>query len=256
MLTRQPFYYGITRKIIVGVGGLFNNIFVRTRDVDNITQKIVKVPISYANKEKYIVRLNQDPSLQEDIQILLPRMSYEIVGFDYDSDRQLNKNQKCIGQKDGNTVYQYAPVPYNITIQLYSYTRTQEDNLQILEQILPYFTPNLNLSIKVMQNPDVTQNCDLILNSVNTDDQYDGGFEDRRYIITTYVFMLKMNYYGPMFGTTDPEKHFADSDPTSVIKRVITNINNNKYTAEINPFDANKTDNYTILENWDQTTTP
>ena len=251
MLSRIPFYHSTTKKMIISFGSLFSNIFCVTKDSNGVTKKIVNVPLAFANKEKFVVRLQQDPKLNEDVQIVLPRMSFEIVGTDYDQARQLNKINKLISIKDGRNVYMYSPVPYILTFKLYSFTRTTEDNLQIFEQIVPYFTPDMNLSIKVLQNPDVIQDCALILNSVNTDDQYDGGFEDRRYIISSYEFSLKMNYFSPYTGIMDGENHFEDSNDVKVIKSVKVNVNTNKYTAIIDPFEANETDPYTIKEGWD-----
>lgn len=252
MLTKNPFYFGTTRKMVIAFAGLFSNLYTRTFDKDGVTQKIVKVPIAFANKEKFIVRLQQDAALNEDIQILLPRLSFEIVGFDSDSTRQLNKSNKSLGIKDGRSVYSYSPVPYNLSFNLYSFTKTQEDNLQILEQIVPYFTPDMNLTIKVMQSPDISQDCSLVLNSISPDDAYDGGFEDRRYIITTYSFVLKMNYYSPLLNSFDPENHFENSAEFSIIKKVQTNLNSNKYSATIDPFEANESDVYTIIECWSE----
>ena len=250
MLSRIPFYHHTTKNMVIAVGGLFSNIFCVTKDINNVTQKIVVVPLAYANKEKFLVRIQQDPGLHEDRQVLLPRLSYEIVSMEYDSARQLNKTNKVKGIHDSTNVYSYSPVPYNLNFNLYSYTRTQEDNLQIMEQIVPYFTPDINLSIKIMRNPDVNQNCALILNSVNTNDQYDGGFEDRRYIITTYSLVLKMNYYGPIVGMTDSENHFENDPTPNVIKSIKINLNTNKYSAVIDPFDASAIDPYTIDESW------
>lgn len=256
MLTKVPFNHQTTRKMVVAFGGLFSNIFCVTKDIDKVTQKIVQVPIAFANKEKFIVRLQQDPGLNEDIQITLPRLSFEIVGYDLDSSRMLNKTHRIVGTKDGRSVKQYTPVPYNLTFNLYSFTRTSDDNYQIMEQILPFFTPDMNLSIKMMQNPDLTQDCSLTLNNVNTDDQYDGGFEDRRYIISTYAFTLKMNYYGPYLGTIDAEKHFEDGSVVSVIKKVTTNANQFKYTAIIDPFTAESGDAHVVGETWSRRVAP
>lgn len=250
MLSRIPFNFNTTRNMVVAVGGLFSNIFCVTKDAQDVTKKIVNVPVSYANKEKFIVRLLQDPGLNEDTQISLPRLSFEIVGTEYDSARQQNKVNKSISIKNDRYVYSFSPVPYNLTFNVYSFTRTQSDNLQIQEQILPYFTPDMNLSIKVMQNPDVIQDCQFVLNSVSTDDSYDGSFEDRRYIITTYSFTLKMYYYGPLFGINDTENHFENGAPGGVIKKVIINVNTNKYTATVDPFDADKDDPHDIIEGW------
>lgn len=250
MLTKIPFYHGITRKMIVGFAGLFNNVYVLAKDTNNVTKKIIQVPLAYANKEKFVARLIADPGMNEDAQIVLPRLSFEIVGQEYDSSRQHNKMNKVVTSRGANTVHSYAPVPYNISINLYSFTRTQTDNLQILEQVVPFFTPDMNLSIKVMQDPDVSQDCSLILNSVNTDDSYDGGFEDRRYIVTTYSFTLKMNYYGPLYGVTDAENHFDSGPKTNVIKDIKVNVNTSKYTALIDPFSSNADDVYQIVETW------
>lgn len=250
MLSKVPQYHGITRKCTIAVGGLFSNIFTVTKDDQGVTKKIVNVPLAYAPKEKFIVRLTQDPGLNEDIQISLPRMSFEIVGFDYDSSRQMNKINKVLCTRDGQSVHSYSPVPYNLTFNLYTYTRTQEDNLQIMEQILPYFTPDMNLSIKMFQNPDIIQDCQFILNTLSTDDSYDGSIEDRRYIISTYTFNLKMNYFGPFYGTIDEENHFESGGLSSVIKKTIVNVNNNKYTAVVDPFEANESDVYNVIESW------
>lgn len=251
MLTTVPFYYGTTKKLVIAFGGLFGNIFCRTKDRVGKTQKIVKVPIAFAQKEKFIVRLQQDAGLAEDVQVVLPRLAFEIVGYDYDSSRQLNKIHRIKGSTGTRDVFSYTPVPYNVSFNLYSFTRTTEDNLQIMEQILPYFTPEMNLSIKMLQDPDLTQDVPLLLNSINTDDQYDGGFEDRRYIVTTYSFTMKSYYYGATLGSNDPEQHFESGSQTSVIKRVIATVNNSvKYTATVDPFTANQDDIFTIEENW------
>lgn len=252
MITRQPFYHGTTRNLVVGFGGLFGNLHIRNRDADGITQKIVKCPISFAQKEKFIVRLMQDPGLNEDTQITLPRLSFEITGFDYDQSRQMNKINKVVGTTaDNRIVYNYMPVPYNLTFTLYSYTNTNEDNYQIMEQIVPFFSPDMNLSIKMMADPVLIQDIPLILNSVSTDDSYEGSYEDRRYIITTYMFTMKAYYYAPILGQVDPEKHFDDTDGAVLIKHVQVDVKGmTKYSAIIDPFAANKDDDYDINEGW------
>lgn len=251
MLSKVPFYNSITRKLVIAFGGLFGSIYVVNKDAANTTRKIVKVPIAFANKDKMTVRLQQDPGLNQDVEILLPRLSFEVMGYQYDGSRQLNKTNRTIGVRGNDTVKTFAPVPYNVAFNLYSFTRTMEDNLQIMEQILPYFTPDLNISIKMVREPEVIQDVPLILNDVVMDDQYDGGFEDRRYIITTYSFTMKTYYYGAAMGTTDPDNHFESGDAMSVIKKVDVDVNGaRRYTAQIDPFDANTGDVYTIPESW------
>lgn len=250
MITRIPFYHGTTRNLVIAFCGLFSNIFLRTRDADKVTKKIVNVPISFLSKEKFLVRLMQDPGLNEDTMLVLPRLSAELTGITYDPSRQLNKMQKVVSTTSVKTVYYYTPVPYVVSFNLYSYTKTVEDNLQIMEQILPFFSPDMNLSIKMLEEPELIQDIPMLLNSVSTDDQYDGSFETTRTIISTYSFSMKTYYYGPILNSTDPEGHFDSADNAQVIKQVNINVTNNKYTAVVNPFAAGPSDPYSIDENW------
>lgn len=251
MITRVPFYHGTTRNLVIAFCGLFSGIFIRNKDANDVTKKIVAVPIAFVNKEKFMVRLMQDPGLNEDANILLPRMSAEIVGIDFDASRQLNKTHRVIGSTPDRTVYSYTPVPYNLTFNLYTYTRTTEDNLQIMEQIVPFFRPDMNLAIKMLVEPPLSQDVPLILNNITTDDQYDGSFEDRRTIISTYSFIMKAYYYGPILNSIDPENHFESGPLAGVIKNVDVTVNNtNKYNAVVDPFAANEDDVYQIFEGW------
>ncbi len=251
MITSVPFYHGTTRNLVIAFCGLFSNIFLRNRDSEGAAKKIVNVPISFISKEKFIVRLTQDPGLNEDMLTLLPRLSAEIVSINYDSSRQLNKMQKVVASTQDRSVYYYAPVPYVVSFNLYSYTKTVEDNLQIMEQILPFFSPEMNLSIKMLEDPELIQDIPMVLNNVSTDDQYSGSFENTRTIISTYSFSMKAYYYGPILNSIDSEGHFASSADSQVIKQVNINVaNSNKYTAVVNPFAAAKTDPYSIDENW------
>lgn len=252
MLTSIPFYFSTTRNLVIAFCGLFSNVFIRNLDAAGRSKKIVNVPISFLSKEKFMVRLQQDPGLNEDLMINLPRLSAEITGINYDSSRQLNKLHKNIANTPDRTVYTYSPVPYNISFNLYSYSRNMEDNLQIMEQILPFFTPDMNLSIKMMKEPLLIQDVPLILNSVSTDDQFDGSFESSRTIISTYSFMMKAYFYGPLLNHTDPENHFSSAADAQVIKNVIVTVNSSsKYTAVVDPFSANASDPYNIIENWE-----
>jgi hypothetical protein len=245
-----PFYHGTTRNLVIAFCGLFSNIFLRTRDADGVTKKIINVPISFLSKEKFLVRLMQDPGMNEDTMLVLPRLSAELTGITYDPARQLNKMQKVVSSTSTRAVYYYTPVPYVVSFNLYTYTKTVEDNLQIMEQILPFFAPDMNLSIKMLEEPELIQDIPMMLNSVSTDDQFDGSFETSRTIISTYSFSMKTYYYGPILNSIDPENHFDSDNNAQVIKQVNINVSNNKYTAVVNPFAAGPSDPYSIDENW------
>lgn len=197
MLNNNIFYHSITRKIIVAFGSLFSNIRIQRKAVDGASQTIA-IPIAYAPKEKWLVRLDQDPNLDNHTYITLPRLSFEITGMSYDAGRKTNRvNYITCG--DGDTLTRvYSPVPYNIDISLYCLTKTQEDALQIVEQILPYFTPEYTLSIAGVPESSIIMDIPIILESVSIQDDYDGDFDQRRFVTYTINFTLKANFYGPV----------------------------------------------------------
>lgn len=198
MLNNNIFYHGITRKVIVAFGSLFSNIRIE-RKKDGVTVQTLAIPIAYAPKEKWLVRIEQDPMLENHTYTTLPRLSFEITGITYDSSRKTNRmNYINIGDDGNNHNKMYAPVPYNIDISLYALTKTQEDGLQIIEQILPYFTPEYTLSLKTIPNSDIVMDVPIILDGLSVQDDYDGDFETRRFVTYTMNFTLKCNFYGPV----------------------------------------------------------
>lgn len=204
MLNNQVFYHGIIRKTIVSFGRLFSDIYIDRKQGDSVTGTTVQrlqVPLAYAPKEKWLVRIDSDPNLENSTYVSLPRMSFEILGYNYDSQRKLNRMQKIeCGDGTNSKNFMYTPVPYNIEISLYILTKTQEDGLQILEQILPTFTPEYNLPVKVVPEMNVVQDVPVILNSVSVADEYDGDFQTRRFVTHTLNFTLKTNMFGPVSG--------------------------------------------------------
>jgi len=190
------FYNGSIRRMVVAFGSLFNQIYIDKTESGGT--KTMLVPISYAPKEKYKVRLAGDPQFQNPNQIVLPRMAFEITGFAYDPTRKRNSLQKNI-VRDTQTAavkYTFAEVPYNIDFGLYIYTRNMDDGLQIVEQILPYFAPEF---VTTMNFDDVNRKVDvpIYLNSVTSEEEYEGDFQTRRSIIFTLNFTMKTYIFGP-----------------------------------------------------------
>lgn len=206
MLVGKTFYHGIIRKSIVAFGSLFSNIQIerQLKDGTETVEQTVKVPVAYAPKEKWLVRLEQDPTLENQVYTTLPRISFEITGISYDPARKLNRMTQiaCYTTASGSTPdsykRMYAPVPYNIDISLYVLTKTQEDAMQIVEQILPYFTPEFTLSIRAVPELNVVTDVPIILNSVSAQDDYDGDFQTRRFVTYTLTFQMKVNLFGPV----------------------------------------------------------
>jgi hypothetical protein len=204
MLSNNVFYHGLIRKTIVAFGSLFSDIYIDRKQGDSVngtTIQRLQIPLAYAPKEKWIVRIDSDPNLEQHTYTTLPRMSFEINGYNYDSQRKLNRMQqiKCGSGIDSMT-YMYTPVPYNIDISLYILTKTQEDGLQIIEQILPTFTPEYTLSINAVPDMNVKQDIPVILNSVSVSDEYDGDFQTRRFVTHTLNFTLKTSLFGAVAG--------------------------------------------------------
>lgn len=204
MLNNQVFYHGIVRKSIVAFGSLFSNIYIDRKQGDSVngtTLQRLQVPLAYAPKEKWLVRIDSDPTLENNTYVTLPRMSFEITGYTYDASRKTNRMQKITcGVGSNNMNYVYSPVPYNIDIYLYVLTKTQEDGLQIIEQILPTFTPEYTLSIKTVDDMNIVQDVPVILNSVTVQDDYDGDFQTRRFVTHTLSFTLKTSLFGATAG--------------------------------------------------------
>jgi len=191
------FYNGSIRRMVVAFGSLFNQIYIDKADSGGI--KTVLVPISYAPKEKYKVRLESDPNLTNPVGIVLPRMAFDITGYAYDSARKRNSLQKNIIRPNTNAPvgvdFTYSEVPYNIDFGLYIYVRNMEDGLRIVEQILPNFTPEFIVTVNF---DDVNKKIDvpIYLNSVSSEEDYEGDFQTRRSIVFTINFTMKSYLFG------------------------------------------------------------
>jgi len=198
------FYNEGMRKLTIAFGQLFNNIIIQNTSSSGAITKRIRVPLAYAPKEKFLVRLEQQANLQQDreVAITLPRLGFEITGLSYDASRKLNKLNKTIRVKsseEGKKLnFNYTPVPYNINFSLYSFTATAENGLQIVEQILPFFQPEYTVTMNVVPELQIKRDIPIILNSVSYEDTYSGDFTTRRAVVYTLSFTAKTYLYGPM----------------------------------------------------------
>jgi hypothetical protein len=209
-----PQYNRIIRKLVVGFGNLFDNITLVRFNPDNSEAERFLVPIAYASKEHYVMRLEEDLDLDKKVQMTLPRISFEMTGLQYDANRKLNTNIKNFAQTSSGVKSQYNPVPYNFDFNLYIYVRNIEDGTQIIEHILPYFTPDYTIKLNLIPEMGVIKEVPIILNTVTQDIQYEGNrSSDPRMVIWTLNFTVR----GYIFGKTTE---------TGVITTSITNILN------------------------------
>ena len=198
------FYHSLVRKSVVTFGTLFNNIYIERSATGTETQKI-KVPLSYASKERMFYRLNINASEPKyyATQIVLPRMSFAITSIAYDAERKRNIISKRYAVKDDQKIkYHHSEVPYNIGFSLYIYVKNVDDGLQILEQILPFFNPQFNITIKPDILGDVNELLDIpiVLNQVSPTEVYEGILKDdpSRIVVWELTFSAKIALYGPV----------------------------------------------------------
>jgi hypothetical protein len=238
------FYNKRVRTSVSVFGSLFNNIHVLRTDANGKVLSQVKVPLSYAPKRSFLERLeemSQGEDAERRVAIKLPRMSFEITSMTYDAQRQLPKiNSFTASTEDesGNTRRKvYTGVPYSISFQLSVYAKSQDDALQVVEQILPYFSPQYTLSVKPFSDlPDVTEDVPIALQGVDFQDDYEGPLEQRRTIIYNLNFEMKMNFYGPVqdgkiIREVNMNMHLMDPD------EFIHNIEITPVPADVSPDD-------------------
>ena len=185
------FYHQTSRKMVVAFGSLFNNIEVRRTDSSDAVTEIIKIPLSYGPKDKMLVRISQDPSLNPKVALTVPRMGFELTSMTYDGARKLNTMGRNVKKGTTGLKKQYNPVPYNWDFSLYVFVKNAEDGTQILEQILPFFTPDFTVTMTLISGMTVKMDIPLVLNSVTSEDSYEGDFATRRSIIWTLSFLMK-----------------------------------------------------------------
>ena len=234
-------YNRVIRNVTTGFSDLFSNITLVRYNPDDTEQERFIVPIAHAAKELYVMRLQSDPDADKKIQITLPRMSFEMTGISYDHARKQNTNTRNFNLVGPGTINaQYNPVPYDIDYSLYIYVRNIEDGTQIIEHILPFFTPDYTIKINLIPEMDITKEIPIILTDTNYEITYEGdSSSDTRMVIWTLNFKAKAFLY-------------RDVTTAGLIKHAITNIideDTNKELVQINvipsPLNANVNSNWT-----------
>ena len=197
----HEFYHEHLRRYIVVFGTMFNNIVVSRKTSAGVVDKRIKVPISYSPRDKLLARIETDPNLRKPDAVSLPRMGFEVTSLTYAGERKLSTIQrytsKSITDPNKNN-FVYAPVPYDINFQLSIMVKSAEDGTQILEQILPFFTPEWTNSVQLIDDLELKVDIPLVLVSVSSEETYDGDFETRRALIWTLDFTMKGYFYGPV----------------------------------------------------------
>lgn len=250
MLNGGKFYWGTIRKAVIAFGNLFNNLNVDRRNSAGEVIQTIRVPLSYSPRNKFIARIEAQPNdPEQDFSVILPRMAFEMTGLTYDPSRRISMIQQNRAVNNTTTTLnsQYAPTPYNVDINLYVYSRNQDDALQIVEQILPYFNPDYNLSLKAVPALDITNDLQILLNNISYEDNYQGDFTARQSIIWTLSFTLKLNFFGPVNKQGFIRKAIVN---TSLEPEMINRVQ--QYSVEIDPITAKPGDDFDFLENFEE----
>lgn len=243
------FYHQTTKSFIVAFGSLFNNISIEKYHADGSKAQTYEVPIDFAPKNKWLTMISERPDYTTNqVQMTLPRLSFEITSMRPNMSRKIGFNGTySMGHLNaGGSTKIYNPVPYDLTVNLYAITKDNEDMLQIIEQIIPFFQPTLVLNINLLPEFNIFKDIPISLMSVDTEDSYNGSVEDQRFINTTFTFNVPLYYFGPI------------ADKSSIIKETIVNMTTDQgsiesYDAKVNPITANKNDVHTIVEKWTET---
>lgn len=201
----EYFYHEILRRTVIAFGSLFNDISIKHTDNNQNVKSVIKVPLAYGPTQKFLARLEQSPDLNKPVQITLPRMSFEFTGLTYDSSRKATTTQTFTLKSSSNgteTKKAYLPVPYNMQFELSIMSKLNDDALQIIEQILPYFQPAYAMSVELVEDIGEKRDIPVVLESISMQDDYEGNFLTRRVLLYTLRFTVKTYLFGPVSSAT------------------------------------------------------
>jgi len=245
------FYHEIIRKTIISFGTLFNNISIRHTKNDGSVLDETKVGLSYGPMQKFLTKIQEQEQLSKSIAITLPRMSFEMTRIQYDPTRKTGVTQtfKANDTTDNKTKKVFMPVPYNIEFELNIFSKLNDDALQIIEQILPFFQPSFNLTVDLVESIGEKRDIPIILDSIDFQDDYEGSFETRRALIYTLRFTAKTYLFGPIADSSDGliskvrTDLYSDTN-TQTARREM------RYTVVPDPISAEPGDDFGFTENW------
>jgi hypothetical protein len=244
------YYHQIIRKTIVAFGTLFNDIYIKHKNSDDDVISDMRVPLAYGPIQKFLAKIQQQEKLNKPVAITLPRMSFEMTSILYDATRKAGVTQTFKASDGNNLKKVFMPVPYNIGFELNIMTKLNDDSLQIVEQILPYFQPSFNLTVDLLDSIGEKRDIPIVLDSVSFQDDYEGDFSTRRSLIYTLQFTAKTYLFGPIAASTE-----------GIIRKVQVDLYSNtdrasakrefRYTVTPDPIDAGPDDDFGFNENFE-----
>ena len=234
----EYFYHEILRRTIIAFGTLFNSIEIQHSDSSDDTKSIIRVPLAYGPTQKFLARLEQSADLSKGTQMSLPRMSFEFTGLTYDPTRKLTTTQRFISKTVGigsEVRKAYMPVPYNMQFELSIYTKLNDDMLQIVEQILPYFQPQYNLTVNLVETIGEKRDIPVVLENITMVDDYEGDYTSRRAMYYTLRFTAKTYLFGPVQSASESSKDIIKSVRIGYVEGSTTKTPTRDITYAVTP---------------------
>ena len=244
------FYHQIIRKTVVSFGTIFNQIHIKHESDDGVTVSEMRVPLAYGPRQKFLARIEEQSNLNKPTQITLPRMSFEMNSLQYDVSRKAGITQSFKASDGTNLKKVYLPVPYNIGFELNILTKLNDDALQIVEQILPFFQPSFTLTIDLIDSIGEKRDIPVVLDNISFQDDYEGDFSTRRALIYTLQFTAKTYLFGPIATTTDGliRKVQVDTHTSTDVSSAKREM---RYTVQPDPINAEPDDDFGFDGSWE-----
>ena len=260
MFKNKTFYHQHIRKAIIAFGTIFNDINIERKNSAGAVAQTLRVPLAYSTKQKFLTRIARvaDTSTRGEVALTLPRMGFEINGLNYDPGRKvapINRTRVVGTGDDTNTVRSvFASAPWNIDLALYIFAKNQNHGLAIVEQILPYFNPDFNITINDLPEVGIKRDIKITLDNVNYEDEYEGEFSNRISVIWTLNFTMRLNFYSHVSNVDVIKKAVIDAynDPALSLNKTDLEKGRVRATVQVNPNSATPADTYTFLEEFDE----
>jgi hypothetical protein len=260
MLGNAQFYHRTIRKMVVVFGTLFNDLEIVRYTQAGVPKEKWKVPLTYSPKERFLTAVTSDPNLIKSINTVVPRMSFNLDSMEYDVNRKQVSTLRNFAQQDDTSVStQFVPIPYNFQFSLSIYVRNTEDGTQILEQILPFFTPDFNVTVDFIPEMDQKYNVPIILDSVASTVEYEGGMSDgtTRLILWDLTFTAKGYIWPPVksgkYIKTANTNTFIDLTTRNLQKVYVDYANGNGVFAQGETLRANNSDLFGTVDYFSNT---
>lgn len=235
-MSRPIFYYNTIKNLIVTFGAIFDNV----RYEDDFG-KTIKIPIHYAPKEKFVSYFYERPDFEKfNVEQVFPRMAFEMTGLNFAPERFMSPLSKMTDSRTEESHYMLTRIPYDFQFTLYLATKKFEDSLKVVEQIVPFFTPELNVTIKDKEDFTLRTDVPVVLNSVGYEIDYEGGFETKRTILWTLGFTMKAWLYSDVRKQETIKETIMNLTQTDIDDKFAT------LTSEVVPREASRHDPHTV----------